>query len=305
MNVIAVMGAFDQWSAVLGRARAEVKDVCLPGRQRSCLSQFLKWSLKGKAIPQTGRGAMTDQDWTGPNVSRRDMLVAAASLAVTGGASAEPAPDAQTSGIVNGIVFETNERNEKGSPLNGVLVSNGRDVVRTGLDGGYSLPVESGMAIFVVKPAGYAVPFDPSTRLPLFSYVHQPEGTPANLNLTFKGLAPTGPLPPSVDFGLIKKAEPKTFDVILFTDPQPESEAEVDYIRDDVVNDLVGVNAAFGITAGDIMFDDLSLYGRYNRIIAQIGLPWWNIGGNHDLNFESPDSRFSRETYKRVFGAPY
>jgi hypothetical protein len=51
------------------------------------------------------------------------------------------------------------------------------------------------------------------------------------------------------------------------------------------------------------MFDDLSLYGRYNRIIGQIGIPWWNIGGNHDLNFEAPDSRYSRETYKRVFGA--
>src|SRR3984893_2495139 len=53
------------------------------------------------------------------------------------------------------------------------------------------------------------------------------------------------------------------------------------------------------------MFDDLSLYGRYNRIIGQIGLPWWKLGGNHDLNFEAPDSRYSRETFKRVFGANY
>jgi len=53
------------------------------------------------------------------------------------------------------------------------------------------------------------------------------------------------------------------------------------------------------------VFDDLSLYGRYNRIIGQIGLPWWNIGGNHDLNFESPSARYCRETYKRVFGSNY
>jgi hypothetical protein len=92
---------------------------------------------------------------------------------------------------------------------------------------------------------------------------------------------------------------------VLFADPQPESHAEIDFIRDDVVNGLIDVEAAFGITAGDIMFDHLSLYGRYNRIIGQIGLPWWNIGGNHDLNFEAPDSRYSRETFKRVFGANY
>ena len=53
------------------------------------------------------------------------------------------------------------------------------------------------------------------------------------------------------------------------------------------------------------MFDDLSLYDRYNRIIGTIGLPWWNIGGNHDLNFEAPDRKLSRETFKRVFGPNY
>src|SRR6202034_4779176 len=63
--------------------------------------------------------------------------------------------------------------------------------------------------------------------------------------------------------------------------------------------------AKFGLTAGDLMFDDLSLYERYNRIIGTIGLPWWNIGGNHDLNFEAPDRRYSRETFKRVFGPNY
>ncbi len=89
------------------------------------------------------------------------------------------------------------------------------------------------------------------------------------------------------------------------TDPQPESLAELEYVRDDVVAGLIGTPAAFGITAGDLMFDDLSLYGRYNAILGRIGPPWWNVGGNHDLNFEAPDARRSRETFKRVFGAAH
>src|SRR5262249_30309857 len=99
----------------------------------------------------------------------------------------------------------------------------------------------------------------------------------------------------------LKKAdEPQKFDVLLFTDPQPESAAEVDFIRDDVVAGLIGNHAAaFGITAGDIMFDDLSLYSRLNGIIGQVGVLWYNIGGNHDFNFEAPDARYSRETFKR------
>ena len=100
-------------------------------------------------------------------------------------------------------------------------------------------------------------------------------GSPPNLKLRYRGIDPTGPLPDSVDFPLKKVDEPQKFDVIVFTDPQPESQVEVDFIRDDVVNGLIGTKAAFGMTTGDIMFDDLSLYPRFNRIIGQIGLPWY------------------------------
>ena len=85
------------------------------------------------------------------------------------------------------------------------------------------------------------------------------------LDLLYPGLAPTGPLPESVDFALIRSKEPRRFDAVLFTDPQPESNAEIDFIRDDVVAGLNGIEAAFGITAGDIMFDELSLYRALQR----------------------------------------
>ena len=186
-----------------------------------------------------------------------------------------------------------------------VLVSNGRDVAVTGADGRYALPLPDEATLFVVKPAGFMPPVDPATNLPRFYRHHQPKGSPASLNLTFEGLAPTGPMPASLDFPLRRQDEPETFDVVMVTDPQPENEAEVDFIREDLIEALARTSAAFGLTAGDIMFDDLSLYPRLNAIIGAIGLPWWNIGGNHDLNFEAPDRRYSRETYKRVFGPNY
>jgi hypothetical protein len=254
---------------------------------------------------------------TQPFPTRRDLMTGAAALVAAAPArrlmaqnQPAPLPEAKIRReTAAGIVFESRTgalTRQAGDPgLAGVLVSNGREVVRTGADGGYSLPVEDGAAIFVIKPSGYTVPLDAATRLPRFSYIHQREGTPPGLNLSYPGLKPSGPLPKSVDFALFKVREPSRFDAVLFADPQPESQAEVDFIREDVANGLIGIEAAFGITAGDIMFDDLSLYGRYNRIIGQAGLPWWNIPGNHDLNFEAPGSRYSRETYKRVFGANY
>ena len=72
-----------------------------------------------------------------------------------------------------------------------------------------------------------------------------------------------------------------------------------------MVNPLIGTKAAFGLTTGDIMSDDLSLYGRYNRIIGQLGVPWHNIVGNHDLNLDAPDSSYARETFRRTFGPSY
>jgi hypothetical protein len=210
---------------------------------------------------------------------------------------------------VTGFVFEDTDRSGKRGPkergIPNVLVSNGKDVAKTDANGRYTLPLEDECVIFVIKPVGYSVPIDAETMLPRFYYIHQPKGSPADIDFRYQAIAPTGPLPASVDFPLHRQEEPDKFDVVLFTDPQPESEIEIDFIRDDVVNGVIGTKAAFGITTGDIMFDDLSMYPRYLRIIAQIGLPWYNIGGNHDFNFEAPDAKYSRETFKRFFGPRY
>ena len=109
-------------------------------------------------------------------------------------------------------------------------ISNGRDVVKTDAAGRYTLAIDDESIIFVIKPTGYAVPLD-EDMLPRFYYIHQPAGSPPALRLRYRGIDPTGALPNAVDFPLTKADEPQKFDVILFTDPQPESPAEVDFIR--------------------------------------------------------------------------
>ena len=78
---------------------------------------------------------------------------------------------------------------------------------------------------------------------------------------------------------------------ILFADTQPRNQWEIDYIAHDVVEELIGTDAAFGVTLGDIMFDDLSLYPSLNRTIGLIGIPWYNVVGNHDINQDTTDRR--------------
>ena len=240
-------------------------------------------------------------------VTRRDVLVGAAGGLALAAVPAGPA--AAEAATVTGIVFEDRDGSGVSGPANpglpGVLVSNGQDVAVTGADGRYTLPLPDEATIFVVKPAGFMPPLDARTNLPRFYRLHQPNGSPASLNLQFEGIAATGPMPASLDFPLKRQDEPKAFEVVLITDPQPENEAEVEFIREDLIQALDGVHARFGLTAGDVMFDELSLYPRLNAIIGTIGLPWWNIGGNHDLNFEAPNRTYSRETFKRVYGPNY
>ena len=232
------------------------------------------------------------------------MLLGSHAAAAAEGRTAAEA-GATVGGVVREIVLNGGAVPSQGPPVAGVLVSNGRDVVRTDAAGRYRLSVAPGQTIFVIKPTGFRLPVASNTHLPLFSYVHDPQGTPDSLDFRYRGMPATGPLPPSIDFQLTRVPEPQRFDVILFTDPQPESTAEIEYIRDDVVAGLIGTEAAFGITCGDIAFDDLAMYSRINAIVGRLGVPWWNVGGNHDLDYEAPDATRSRDTFKRVFGAPY
>lgn len=234
-------------------------------------------------------------------VTRRQIIAAglaaaAAGLAAPGAATADSAEAMAQGTVIDGA-------DKRGLP--GVMVSNGRDVVLTDAAGRWSLPVAEGESLFVIKPSGWMTPVEPGSMLPRYAYVHAPEGSPAGLNFRFRGLDPTGKLPASIDFVLHRQEEASRFQAILFTDPQPESLAEVGYIRDDVVAQVDASAAAFGITHGDIMFDDLSFYERCNHITGSIGLPWYYVPGNHDMNLEAPDDIHSRETFKRVFGARY
>ena len=207
---------------------------------------------------------------------------------------------------LGGRVFEDLDRDGRADPdepgIAGVRVSNGRDVTLTDTNGVYQLEVDGDSIVFITKPAGYMTPLN-AYRLPRFHYLHRPDGSPPGLR--YPGIEPTGPLPERVDFALHRQEEPASFEAILFADPQPQTEEELDYIRDGVVRELIGTDAAFGMTMGDILFDDLSMFPRYNSIIAMLGIPWYNVPGNHELNFLAPSDDYSLETFSNWYGPPY
>jgi len=204
-----------------------------------------------------------------------------------------------------GFVFDDRNHNgrrdhaEPGIP--GVAVSNGDLVVTTNADGRYELPVTDDTIIFITKPRGWMTPTD-RNGLPKFHYIHKPAGSP---RLKYEGVAPTGPLPESIDFPLTSRDEPAAFNAVAFGDPQPYSIQEVHWYGHDVVTEVIGVDAKFGLSLGDLVGDDLTLMPPLNEVTGCIGLPWYHVLGNHDMNYDAAGDQHSDETFERIYGPPY
>ena len=230
------------------------------------------------------------------------------SAAAPGQSSSSEAISPSATQTARGVVFHDangNARRDADEPgLAGVRVSNGRQIVRTDAEGGYSLPIDDDAIVFVLKPRGWMTPVN-DHQLPQFYYIHKPAGSPPS---RFPGVPPTGPLPESIDFPLHKQDEPDTFKALLFGDTQPRNVREVEYIAHDVIEQIVrehGHDASLGVTLGDIAFDNLETFTPLNQAIALIGIPWYNVIGNHDMNYEAAHDAHSDETFERVYGPSY
>lgn len=234
-------------------------------------------------------------------------LVALILFAVSiAGASAQQDAALSEAQFAVGVVFHdanangVRDRGEKGIP--GVRVSNGRTSSVTDRSGSYRLPVTDDTVIFVVKPRNWTPAVD-ANQVPRFCYVHKPKGSP---ELKFKGVAPTGPLPASVDFPLYPNPEPDRFSVLMLGDTQVNSLQDIAYLARDIIEELVGTDASFAVSLGDVVNNDLSLYEPLLPVMGKLGIPCFYVKGNHDTNYDAgSNQKLTDETWERVFGPSY
>jgi hypothetical protein len=183
--------------------------------------------------------------------------------------------------------------------IENVMVSNGSDIVKTDQDGNYEIEVEEGQILFIIKPSKWKTPID-QNNLPRFYYIHKPEGSP---QLKYKGSSPTGKLPAQINFPLYRQEEDENFEAYIFGDPQPSNPKEVQFLAMDVLSEVAGDTIRkFGISLGDIVSNNLEDYDLVKNAFAHVGLPWYNVIGNHDLNFDLKDDLLSDETFEAHYG---
>lgn len=208
-----------------------------------------------------------------------------------------------TQNLAKGTVFlDKNQNGIKESDENGiskVAISNGSQVILTDDNGDYQIPVEDNTIIFMVKPSGYVMSQKESGRS-MFYYIYKPKGSP---KAKYQGVNPTGELPNKIDFGLVKQNEKGEYTALIFGDPQPRNQDELKYFAKSVIQDIdKNKEFAYGISLGDLVWNDLDLFEPYKKVIAALNIPWYDVMGNHDMNLDAKSEEESDETFEAHFG---
>ncbi|WP_307550715.1 calcineurin-like phosphoesterase family protein [Xanthomonas sacchari] len=216
---------------------------------------------------------------------------------------AAAAPAVAQTATISGSVYQERDNAPGRGPgdtgIAGVQVSDGVHIVRTDAQGRYRLQVEPGRTVFVIKPDGYSFA-SAGNGLPDYWRHYAPAGSPT---LKYPGIAPTSGATDHWDFALRAQPKADSTEVLVFADTQTASMTDVGYYARDIVAPLRGrTRARIGTTLGDVVSDDLSLYPALNAETAKLGVPWFHVPGNHDLNFDASDDVDSLSSWRAVYG---
>jgi hypothetical protein len=178
-----------------------------------------------------------------------------------------------------------------GRGLAGVAVSDGLAVARTDREGRYSLVSDGSRPwVFVSLPRGCRIPVQPTGTARL----HQP-------------LRPDARGEARADFTLEPDEGGLDHRFYLLADPQTQDAFEMSRFHAETVPDVrraagAAGGTAFGIACGDIMFDRLELFAGYESAVQGMGIPFFQVVGNHDLDFSARTTEASTATFEQHFG---
>ncbi len=183
----------------------------------------------------------------------------------------------------------------EGRGLGHVAISDGLQVVDSDADGRFELVTSADRGfVWVRVPTGYGIPTNPSGTARFYERID-----PARSEM-------------SVAFDLAPNGMPDDrHALLLLGDIQTQTEEEMEWFHERSVPDLrqtvreLGDTHVFGISDGDIMYDQLELYPEYELGVRRIGVPFFQVIGNHDLDMSSATDEASTATFSRHFGPRY
>lgn len=220
-------------------------------------------------------------------------LLAVSSAALTTRAAAQNA-------ALRGVVYAdanangTHDASERGVP--GVMVSNQHDVVVTDALGRFEIASGGTGVVFVSVPDGFR-----------------------SSGAFWRSTAASPASPASVDFGLIREAQSRTFSFVHPSDPHIAPDNVDRFRRFRQMADAR--RPAFVLMGGDLIRDAMSqtesksqsYFDLYTAEARTFRAPVWNVPGNHDhygiirsrSNADPANPLYNRGMYRRNLGPDY
>jgi len=180
-----------------------------------------------------------------------------------------------------------------GRGIPNAVVSDGLSCQRTGSDGEFEIISDRRQRFaFVSTPRGFALPVSDEGTAQLFA--------PLDFN-------PSGEAEAAFELGLNER-ESDHHRFLAFGDTQLDEMSDAEAFRTSTipeVADLLRANpASFGVTCGDIVDDSYDLFVEYSAAVGSLGLPFFQVIGNHDLDAAQGATRGTR-LFESHFGPTY
>ncbi|SEA50591.1 calcineurin-like phosphoesterase C-terminal domain-containing protein [Pedobacter hartonius] len=176
--------------------------------------------------------------------------------------------------------------------IRNVAVSDGYTVVLTDEKGRYKLrPNEKAKSVFMSTPAGYHFKND------------------YNIAKQYENLGGSS----SYDFSLESlNADDTHHHFIIWADPQVKNKKDVKQMMETSLPDTIETISSLGkdalvhgICVGDMVWDNHALFPDYNEAIAKMGIPFFQVIGNHDMDYRIGGDDTSDQTFKTFYGPTY
>lgn len=194
----------------------------------------------------------------------------------------------QSYSIVHGHV------GNNGSGISGVVVSDGYETTQTDKSGKYRLKVRKGADfVFISLPSGYQIPNTSGIARFYEPVISGNRNQVINFSLQKN------------EFNDIRHA------FVIWADPQVKTASDVNRMMNESVPDVaehikkLGNIPVHGITCGDIVFDQFHLCHDYVKTIKQMGIPFFQVVGNHDIDYTAPSRKMATRQFKEAFGPTY
>lgn len=184
------------------------------------------------------------------------------------------------------------------TPVIGAVVSDGYTTTTTDKDGIYQLKanLDSASFVFVSVPAEYEIPLDAKGIPQMYKKV-------TALKFGEKKIVQR-------NFSLVKTSKKSSFTLVALADVQIANANDLKLLEVETPKIKAYIESLgqpiYGISLGDLVWDNMPFFGHYRNEISKLGIPVFQVIGNHDHDKSVVnDDLNSALQYEKFFGPTY